>query len=1417
MSHRGRDTKSQEHSPEEVVPLTQDEELPEGSSPSSTNVDLEGQQSNGDLSPFLRTISTEPELSHMNREKPGFDDTTTRLRFLHDDVEKLYKPVFDISSLTNQSEAVVDDSGRRFSVPSFVTEKKQFSEDDFSIHRKVSYPHIHQPLRSLSSRSMKSIPQANIKKKKKKKKKKKISRSFPSKGAIQSPTIPEEEDEEDGEEDGEEDSDEEMEDVDDTDAAEGTDLSAPVSRKTSEVHVGFYIGGSELTTGPDHQDSDIPPEIIISQSSSDFSDPKPMFTFEDETEPQLSERVPMLDVPMTSQSRKFSSDSTSGHVKFQLGGEPSDIKLHKEDSDGEIWKRREKENGHAPTEPNGHVPTESNGHAPTEQTEPSVSLSRTSSGKKRHHHHHQHFKERDLILRRQKGSEVKLDGELKRSPTETDEAALLHKADLDEMASHRWEDVRGIRRHKINRRNKNNFQSIVHIGKAHKEKKKPKKKFDHSPHDVFVELDELFVKDEHEWEWREKARWIKFEEDVEEGAERWGKPHVASLSFHSLIELRKGLEYGTVLLDLEAENLQTIIHNVVENLLIRDLISEEIKGNILRTLLLKHKHQSEKQHGSLLRSFSNASFGSGLGLSGGVHHGKSNSKDEDRQPLKDKANLEMVKVDVDNNTTGTESIHIGLTPQDPGKKNVQDIMKRIPTGSEASTVLVGTVDFLQKPVMAFVRLSEGRFLENLTEVPLPVRFVFILLGPEKSGMDYHEVGRSLSTLMTNQFFHDVAYRAESREELLHAINGFLDDSIVLPPGDWDQKTLLPIMDMARKRAHIRRRKKQKLEEQEELIEKEKKSHIPTDPLQRTKCMFGGLINDIRRRYPYYLSDFKDACNITCLASFIFIFFACLSPCIAFGGILSEKTKGLMGVSETVLSTCLCGVVFGLFSGQPLLIVGATGPVLVFEQSLYKFCESNDIEFLPFRAWIGFWVFLISTLTVAAEGSFLIRYVTRFTEEIFAILISLIFIYEVIKKLDKTFQEHPLMPHYPTTYNGSDVSMPTPYLFNSTAYNITFNATYYSEVQTLDNLTYNTPDHEDHVLYTDKKIHQPNTALMSTILCIGTFLVAWFLKICRNSKFLGRHVRRALGDFGILLAILSMVLLDYLVTDQVYTQKLQIGSPFVPTSPKKRGWFINPLGMKKPVEVWMIFGAIIPAFLIFILLFMEIQLTEVILNKKDRKLKKGSGFHLDQFIMGILTFVCGLYGLPWMCAATVRTIAHVSSLSVMSRTHAPGEKPRLIEVKEQRLTGILVSVMIGVSLTMGSLLRAIPLAVLFGVFLYLGIVSLGSVQMFKRLKLLLMPVKYHPSVGYVRRVRTIKMNLFTIIQAISLITLWIVKSTAAAIAFPFFLILLIPIRNKLMPKFYTEKEFEELDKEEDYDSDFDYEGDPDFYEQAHMPI
>jgi len=83
--------------------------------------------------------------------------------------------------------------------------------------------------------------------------------------------------------------------------------------------------------------------------------------------------------------------------------------------------------------------------------------------------------------------------------------------------------------------------------------------FEVEGHQIFAELDEYEVNDDGNGIWKESARWLKFEEDVEEVGNRWSKPHVATLSLYSLFELRSCLLHGTVLLDLNASNMEQII------------------------------------------------------------------------------------------------------------------------------------------------------------------------------------------------------------------------------------------------------------------------------------------------------------------------------------------------------------------------------------------------------------------------------------------------------------------------------------------------------------------------------------------------------------------------------------------------------------------------------------------------------------------------------------------------------------------------------------------------------------------------------------------------------------------------------------------------------------------------------------------
>ncbi|CAK6981775.1 anion exchange protein 2a [Scomber scombrus] len=952
-----------------------------------------------------------------------------------------------------------------------------------------------------------------------------------------------------------------------------------------------------------------------------------------------------------------------------------------------------------------------------------------------------------------------------------DEAEMLASIDLDGIKSHRLDDVPAVRRHLVRRSSRG---PSVHLTKDQREALSSQQQHlqhlqpDRTPHEVFVELNELVIDRNQELQWRETARWIKFEEEVEEETERWGRPHIASLSFRSLLELRRTISHGAVLLDLKQQTLPGIAQQVVEQMVISDQIKAEDRANVLRALLLPHSHPSdEKDHNLFNKNISAANMAAQMDR----HNGQS----EPSIPLTNHKE-----------SNGEKSKKEAPPPCQSRSKHEVKLMEKIPERAEATVVLVGSVGFLDQPSMAFVRLQEAVLLESVLEVPIPVRFLFLLLGPPTANMDYHQIGRSISTLMSDKNFHEAAYQADDRQDLLTAINRFLDCSIVLPPSEVGGDELLH--SVARfQREMLRKREEEqsgKLQEKTAQREQEEDSFVPSktgdEPLKRSGRLFGGLIKDVTRRYPQYLSDIRDALNPQCMAAIIFIYFAALSPAITFGGLLGEKTEGLIGVSELIVATAMQGVVFSVLGAQPLLVIGFSGPLLVFEEAFYTFCKDNSIEYLTGRVWIGFWLVLIVLLTVAFEGSILVRFVSRFTQEIFSFLISLIFIYETFAKLIKIFQEHPLQ-------NCSRNSTAAPSLCNYTAA----------------------------ARNSGKVVGEPNTALLSLVLMAGTFLIAFYLRKFKNSSFFPGRLRRIIGDFGVPIAILIMVLVNNSVKD-THTQKLSVPTGFSVSTPEKRDWFISPLGSDGQFPVWMMAASFLPAILVFILIFMESQITALIVSKKERMLMKGTGFHLDLLIIVVVGGVSALFGLPWLSAATVRSVTHTNALTVMSKAVAPGDKPRIQEVKEQRVTGFLVAVLVGLSMVIGDVLRQIPLAVLFGIFLYMGVMSLNGIQLTERLVLLLMPPKYHPDHNYVRKVRTLRMHLFTLVELTCLSLLWVVMATSAALAFPFMLLLTIPVRMLLLPRLFTRRELHSLDAD-DAEPHLEEKEGQDEYSQLQMPV
>ncbi|KAM8905002.1 sodium-driven chloride bicarbonate exchanger-like isoform 1-T1 [Spinachia spinachia] len=895
---------------------------------------------------------------------------------------------------------------------------------------------------------------------------------------------------------------------------------------------------------------------------------------------------------------------------------------------------------------------------------------------------------------------------------------------------------------------------------------------EHIPPALFTELDEICLREGEDAEWKETARWLKFEEDVEDGGERWSKPYVATLSLHSLFELRSCIMNGTVMLDMRANSLEEIADMVLDQHELSGPVGQDARKRIREALLKQHHHQNHKKLANripIVRSFADI----------GKKQSEPHSMDKNGQTVSPQSQP--------SNNEGKQDVSRENSAVDFSKIDLH-FMKKIPPGAEASNVLVGELEFLERPVVAFVRLSPAVLLNGLAEVPITTRFLFILLGPMGKGPQYHEIGRSIATLMTDEIFHDVAYKAKDRNDLVAGIDEFLDQVTVLPPGEWDPS--IRIEPPKNVPSQEKRKVPPVPNGVTDLGESEEHGGHGGPELQRTGRFFGGFFMDIKRKAPHYLSDYTDALSLQCLASFLFLYCACMSPVITFGGLLGEATEGRVSAIESLFGASMTGIAYSIFAGQPLTILGSTGPVLVFEKILFKFCKEYDLSYLSLRACIGLWTAFLCLLLVATDASSLVCYITRFTEEAFASLICIIFIYEALEKLIH------LGVHYPINKNN-DLQKLTQYSCacvepmnpsnetlqfwdekNITASQVNWTMLEVKECESFHGEFEGTAcgPHGPYV---------PDVLFWCVVLFFSTVFMSAFLKEFKTSRYFPTKVRAIISDFAVFITILTMVLVDYALG--IPSPKLQVPSKFKPTR-DDRGWLINPVG---PNPWWTTIITFLPALLCTILIFMDQQITAVIINRKEHKLKKGCGYHLDLFVVGVMLGVCSVMGLPWFVAATVLSISHVNSLKLESECSAPGEQPKFLGIREQRFTGFMIFTLMGCSVFMTSVLKFIPMPVLYGVFLYMGASSLRGIQFFDRLRLFSMPAKHQPDFIYLRHVPLRKVHLFTIVQLSCLVLLWVIKTSKAAIVFPMMVLALVFIR-KLLDLIFTKRELSWLD-------------------------
>ena len=458
-------------------------------------------------------------------------------------------------------------------------------------------------------------------------------------------------------------------------------------------------------------------------------------------------------------------------------------------------------------------------------------------------------------------------------------------------------------------------------------------------------------------------------------------------------------------------------------------------------------------------------------------------------------------------------------------------------------VVLATIAGLEGNKMALAKLSTPL---NLGPGQEQVRFVALVMGPPH--MDAHmttrtvmETGRSMAAILSEPAFRLKAEHAHSEEQMHSCFKEFVE---------------------------------QKQVEHEEIVARpaEKPKNLPL-------CVtpFSGLIDDVQRRLKWYGSDFTEAFGYKAkvISTSVYLFCVILAPAIAFGELMSDKTKAHIGPMEILISQSASGLVFSLFGGCPFVIIMTTGPLTVFIGFLYDLTDSMGIEFLPFYAWVGvwnaFWLFCSVTFNLSNQ----IHYVTAFVDQIFACLVAGIFAYEAIK---------------PTAEN-----------------------------------------------FFDPESGKEAAGSMGVVLSLGTFIAAVKLMGLRTSQLTNKTFRNIVSDYGTAIAVLLMAGVYHLAeVDGVET----LNVPDYPELTQDRSLLVDMTN----IPLYAVFVAAGPAFLLFTLFFLDENITSILSNKPEFKLRKGEAMHLDLFVVAVINLVLALTGLPFLHGALPQSPLHVLQLA-----------------------------------------------------------------------------------------------------------------------------------------------------------------------------
>jgi boron transporter len=334
----------------------------------------------------------------------------------------------------------------------------------------------------------------------------------------------------------------------------------------------------------------------------------------------------------------------------------------------------------------------------------------------------------------------------------------------------------------------------------------------------------------------------------------------------------------------------------------------------------------------------------------------------------------------------------------------------------------------------------------------------------------------------------------------------------------------------------------------------------------------GIRSDLAARVPLYLDDWsrpRSAYRVVNATAFAFVIQ--LIPTLIFAELMDRQTQGNLATAETLLSSAIIGIIYAVFAGQPLVIMGITGPVALLLGTSYSLTDRFHADYFPFFFWTCLWAGLMHMLSSMVGLVSLVWKVTPFTSQIFELFIAVTFIYSAVR----------------------DLVAP---------------------------------------IHLRQARDDPDRGAQYASLIIGliTFFVAWTLHFAETWVYTTRQVRIFLTSYNTLIAVVVGTAFSYLPgIDQADNgvggiERVNVRSgpwDWQPTA--DRHWLVNPLS---GIDARGIFGAIIPGFMFFLLFIIDHNVSSILTQSPKFNLQKPSAYHWDFFVLGLTFIPCAMLGL-----------------------------------------------------------------------------------------------------------------------------------------------------------------------------------------------